>query len=73
MFVHKRLFIVNTLTELIEAISKYPLGDRWRVESFARTTISPLIIQRAQKDVSALDWSRYFWRTNMSLVECRDE
>jgi len=38
MFVHKRLFIVNTLTELIEAISKYPLGDRWRVESFARTT-----------------------------------
>jgi hypothetical protein len=71
MFAHHKVFIVDTLTELIEAIQSYPEGDRWRVESFARQTHDSLFLQQAQENPKRLAWSRYFWNANLSIAPCQ--
>jgi hypothetical protein len=70
MFAHKRVFIVDTLVELAEAIERYPEGDKWRVESFARQVHDSTFLQQAEKDPHYLDWSRNFWNSNLALTPC---
>jgi hypothetical protein len=70
MFAHKRLFILDTMVELAEAIEQYPEGDKWRVESFARQMHHPLFMQQAEKDPRHLDWSRSFWNSNLAITPC---
>jgi hypothetical protein len=70
LFTHRKVLIVDTLTELIEAIPQYPRGDRYRVESFARQTHGIMLTNLRKEDPGWLDWTRSFWRTNRSLVPC---
>jgi hypothetical protein len=70
MFAHKRAFIVDTLTELIEAIKLYPAGDRYRVESYARQMHDSLFMQQAAKEPQLLDWSHHFWNSNLTIAPC---
>jgi hypothetical protein len=69
-FAHKKVFISNHLTELIDAIEKYPKGDRARAETWARTTHNIMMKQGLEKDPRLLDWSRHFWNHNQDLVPC---
>ena len=72
-FKHNRVMIVDTLTELIEAIEQYPKGDRWHVESYARQVHDSDMLDRAGRDPGFLAWSRRFWRFNADLAECHHE
>jgi hypothetical protein len=73
MFAHKRLFLSQDMTELVEAIEHYPNGDRWRVESMARQTHNSTFMQQVEKEPHRLDWSRYFWNSNLAITPCRYE
>jgi hypothetical protein len=71
LLAHQRVFILDTLTDLIEALRLYPNGDRRRVESYARQLHQSLWIQRLEKEPQLLNWSRYYWRTNLSIAQCK--
>jgi hypothetical protein len=70
MFAHNKVFIVDTMTELADAIEQYPYGDRWRVESFARQAHDTMFMQKAAEEPQRLDWSRGFWNSNLSIAPC---
>jgi len=71
MFAHNKVFIADTLTEVIEAIKQYPAGDRWLVESFARQVHTTTLLQKVADEPDRLDWSRSFWNANLFLTPCR--
>ena len=73
MLAHNKVFIVDTLTELIAAIETYPHGDRFRVEAFARQTHSMSFMHRSESDPSTYAWARTFWNANRKLTDCRYE
>jgi hypothetical protein len=73
MFAHKKIYITDTMTELATAIQEYPAGDRWRVETFARSTHDGMFLQRAAEDPGLLIWSRSFWNTNLTIAPCHYE
>jgi hypothetical protein len=70
LFSHHKVFLVDTLTELIEAIPQYPKGDRYRVESFARQTHGIIIANLRKEDPAWQGWTRSFWRANQLLAPC---
>jgi hypothetical protein len=70
LLTHHKVFIVDTLKELIEAIPQYPKGDRYRVESFARQTHGIMLTNLRKEDSAWLEWTRSFWRANRLLAPC---
>ena len=69
-FVHKQVLVASNLTELIDSITKYPHGDRFRVESFARSHLNGDLRNRSEEGRWSLDWVKSFWRENYSIVGC---
>src|SRR5260370_41696190 len=61
---HNKVHILSHLTETIEALKKYPYGDRYRAETFARTTHNMVLMNRAKEDPDTFAWSRAFWNFN---------
>ena len=70
LLAHQKLYISSELTDTIEAIKKYPHGDKYRAETFARTSHSMFIMQRAREDPQTFAWARYFWNSNRTIVPC---
>jgi hypothetical protein len=70
LFAHDKVKIFSSLTETIEAIKTYPLGDRYRVESFARNAHGSMLVRRAKEDPDVFAWSQDFWRSNLELAPC---
>jgi hypothetical protein len=70
LLAHRKIMISSDLTDTIEAIKTYPDGDRYRAETFARTTHNMMLMKRAREDPLAFDWSRSFWNSNLSLARC---
>lgn len=55
--------ISSSMKETIEAIEQYPKGDRYRLQSFART-IYNLSKSKYSKNTN---WASYFWNYNYKL------
>lgn len=71
MFKHNKLFLItkNVSEELLDGIPKYPEcpePQRAHVESFARNTMSMIIMHREE----FYDWGSYFWRHNYQISVC---
>ena len=69
-FAHNKVHIFSHLTETIEAIKKYPYGDRYRAETFARSVHNMTLMQQAKEDPNRFAWARHFWRSNRAIVPC---
>lgn len=69
-FAHDKIKIVNTMKETIEAIRTYPHGDRYRAETFARTTHNMILMNRAKDNPDTFAWARDFWNANLDIVRC---
>lgn len=70
LLAHKKIVISSDLKDTIEAIKTYPTGDRYRAETFARTSHNMMLMKRASEDPLAFDWSRSFWNSNLLLARC---
>lgn len=69
MFKHNKLFLKGVSEELLDGIPKYPEcpeQQRAHVESFARNTMSMIIMHREE----FYDWGSYFWRHNYQISVC---
>jgi hypothetical protein len=69
-FAHDKIKIFNTLKETIEAIKNYPYGDKYRAETFARTTHNMVFMQRVKENPETFAWARSFWNSNLGMVGC---
>ncbi len=69
-FAHNKLCISSDLTDTIEAIKNYPHGDKYRAETFARTTHNMALVHRAKEDPDTFAWARSFWNSNRTIVPC---
>jgi len=73
LLAHNKILISSNLTETIDAIKSYPHGDKYRAETFARSTHGSLLMQLAKEDPSTLAWSRSFWNSNLTITPCTYE
>lgn len=69
-FKHNKLYVTTQMMDLVEAIEKYPQGDRYHVESFARNIINGYFMEERKKNSKLADWSIYFWRYNFTISKC---
>ena len=69
-FAHNKVHIFRHLKETIEAIKSYPYGDKYRAETFARTTHNMTLMRRAEEDPDTFAWARSFWNSNRTIVPC---
>jgi hypothetical protein len=72
-FAHNKVHIASNLAETIEAIKNYPHGDRYRAETFARTSHNMVFMHRAKEDADTFAWARSFWNGNRAIVPCTYE
>jgi hypothetical protein len=70
LLAHNKIRISSSLTETIEAIKTYPNGDRYRAETFARSTHGSMLMRKAKEDPATFAWSRSFWNSNLTLTPC---
>lgn len=70
-FIHGKIHLPAAMTDLITALKEYPHGDRDHVESFARSTHNIILQQRFKLNPRSQEWSKYFWRRNRELAQCR--
>ncbi len=69
-FAHGKVRISSNLADTIQAIKNYPHGDKYRAETFARTTHNMVLMRRAKEDSDMFAWARDFWDSNRTLVLC---
>jgi hypothetical protein len=69
-FAHQKVHISSKLKETIEAIEKYPHGDRYRAETFARTIHNMTLMRQAEEAPDTFAWARSFWNYSRTIVSC---
>ena len=69
-FAHDKLRISSDLADTIEAIKSYPNGDRYRAETFARTTHNMVLQGRVNEDPDTFSWAHSFWNSNGTIAPC---
>lgn len=72
-FAHDKIMISSHLTETIEAIERYPYGDRDRAETFARTTHNMYLMKLAEENPNTFSWAESFWNGNRTIAPCSYE
>src|SRR5258708_17529570 len=70
LLAHHKVVISSHLTETIDAIKRYPYGDNYRAETFARTAHSSSLMHLAEEDSGVFAWASSFWKSNQVIVPC---
>ncbi len=73
LFKHNKLKISSKMSDLVTGLKTYPQGDRYHVESFARSVINTSWGMEVERKASLTNWSKLFWKLNGELSKCYDQ